>query len=343
MQRPGKAAFVTEPGRIELRPCEPRPPLPHEVLVRVRYVGLCGTDVELVTGVSPFIADGRQSYPFIVGHEWSGVIEEVGSAVRGRNVGDRVVGHPFITCGTCDRCRAGHANQCRDRSEMGVWGFAPGAAQNSITIPAANTSIVPDAVPLRDAVLAEPAVTVMECIAVTAPTQADRCAVLGSGALAQIAVQLLDPLGCDVTVVARSPQGLAALEAHGCAVMNPEAAMGEEFDVVIDVSGAAYATALLPRICGPGARVALAGVSADTVDGYSLGEFVLRNLTLTGVLHGVLQYEKVLAAMARGDLRPGELVDSIRPFEEFPEAMEDVIAGRRTRPKVLVQVSEGED
>lgn len=221
---------------------------------------------------------------------------------------------------------------------MGVWGFAPGAAQSTITIPASNTSPVPDSVPLHDAVLAEPAVTVMESIHVTEPTVADKCAVIGSGTLAQIAVQLLRAQGCSVTVFARSAQGRAGVQAMGASVRAPQDAGADEFDVVIDVSGAAYATELLPIICAPGARIALAGVSAETVSDFSLGGFVLKNVQLTGVLHGIHQYQRVLAAMETGALRPAELVDSVREFADFPDAMADVISGNRQRPKVLVHV-----
>lgn len=115
-------------------------------------------------------------------------------------------------------------------------------------------------------------------------------------------------------------------------------APADAYDVIIDFVGDASATHALVRIADAGARVALAGVSAETVDGFSLAPVVLKNMTVTGVLHGVQQYDRVLRLMAAGVIRPGELVDSRFPFADFPQAADALLTGRRVRPKILVEV-----
>lgn len=332
------AAVVTGPGRVELREAPVREPRSDEVVVRIAYVGLCGTDAGLIAGTSPFVLDGRQKHPFVVGHEWSGVVERVGSGVRGRQSGERVVGHPFIPCRTCDKCRVGSINQCRDRSELGVWGTVPGAAQNYITVPADNLTPVPDSVPLRDAVLCEPSVTSMECIAVTGAHEDDRVAVIGTGTLAQVAAQILVAMGARVDALGSSPEGLAQMASIGATVRRLADAPADAYDVVIDIVGTAGASEALTRISDAGARIALAGVSGETVERLSLAPVVLKNLTITGVLHGVTRYGRVLRLMETGVIRPGDLVDRVVPFAEFEDATAALLGGERTRPKILVGV-----
>lgn len=335
------AAVVTGPGVVGLQPAPVRDPRSDEVVVRIAYVGLCGTDAGLIAGTSPFVLDGRQRHPFVVGHEWAGVIERVGDGVRGRSVGDRVVGHPFIPCRTCDRCRHGAINQCRDRSELGVWGTVPGAAQNFITLPADNLTPVPDAVPLRDAVLSEPSVTSLECIAVTGAHESDRVAVIGTGTLAQVAAQVLVSMGASVDALGSSQAGLGQMAAIGATPRRLSEAPSDAYDVIIDIVGTAGASLALTRIADAGARIALAGVSSETAEALSLAPVVLKNLTISGVLHGVSRYGRVLRLMENGVIRPADLVDRCVPFADFPEAAAALLAGDRTRPKILVEVDPG--
>jgi threonine dehydrogenase-like Zn-dependent dehydrogenase len=284
------------------------------------------------------VLQGKQKHPFVVGHEWSGVIEALGDGVKGRSVGERVVSHPFIACRTCDRCRAGSINQCRDRSELGVWGTVPGAAQNFITIPAANLTPVPDSVPLADAALCEPAVTSLECITVTGATESDRVAVIGTGTLAQIAVQVIVSLGARVDAFGSSEHGLGQMADIGATARPLTVMPSNTYDVILDFVGNAAATHAVLEGADAGARIALAGVAAETVDGLSLAPMVLKNATINGVLHGVSQYDRTLRLMAAGVIRPGELVDSRFPFSEFRQAADALLAGRRVRPKILVEV-----
>lgn len=332
------AAVVRGPGMVAVEPWPVRPPLSDEVVVRIGFVGFCGTDAALIAGTSPFVLQGKQRHPFVVGHEWSGVIEVLGDGVKGRYVGERVVGHPFIPCRTCDRCRAGCINQCRSRSELGVWGTVPGAAQNFITIPAANLTPVPDSVSLADAALCEPSVTSLECIAVTGATDSDRVAVIGTGTLAQVAVQVLVGMGARVDAFGSSEHGLSQMAALGVAARPLADAPADAYDVLLDFVGDAAATHALMSMADAGARIALAGVSAEAADGFSLAPVVLKNMSVSGVLHGVHQYERALRLMAAGVIRPQELVDSRFPFLDFASAADALLTGRRVKPKILVEV-----
>ena len=95
-------------------------PAADEALIRIRAVAICGTDLEIFQGTMFYYTSGLAHYPIIPGHEWSGEVLAVGSAVSNVCAGDRVVGECTVACGSCDYCRQGWYNQCPHRRETGI-------------------------------------------------------------------------------------------------------------------------------------------------------------------------------------------------------------------------------
>jgi L-iditol 2-dehydrogenase len=155
-----RAAVLVEAGRIDVRDVPRMDPLPHEVVVRVQAVGLCGTDLHIVSGEANYNLDeyGRQrplsQYPQILGHEITGLIVESGSAARDVQVGGRVIIDQGRTCVSdgrepiCEYCRSGDSHQCDRYREHGITGL-PGGFAEFVTVPAVN------AVPLLFDIAAE--------------------------------------------------------------------------------------------------------------------------------------------------------------------------------------------
>jgi len=115
-----KAGVIEGPRRLRLAEVPVPDVGPEDVLVKVRNVGICATDLEIYQGVMPYYLTGQASYPIIPGHEWSGEIVAVGSKVTGWKAGDRVVGEITISCGRCAYCLSGGYNMCAGRVEIGV-------------------------------------------------------------------------------------------------------------------------------------------------------------------------------------------------------------------------------
>ena len=162
-----QAAVLYDVRRMEVR-VVPRPVIsPHEVLVRVSAVGLCGTDAHIFAGHANYNTNEHgqpiplAQQPQILGHEISGTIEEVGRAVRDLKVGDRVVIDQGLNCNSrrrevlCDYCRTGDSHQCEFYREHGITGLPGGLAQ-FIAVPAVNA--IPLSAPLEtaEAALVEP-------------------------------------------------------------------------------------------------------------------------------------------------------------------------------------------
>ena len=162
-----RAAVLVDVGRLELRDV-PRPdPAPHEVLVRVQAVGLCGTDLHIVAGHANYNRDARggaiplRDHPQILGHEIAGVVEEVGAAVRDLAPGDRVVldqGRSCVSEGRaplCEYCHTADSHQCEHYREHGITGL-PGGFAELIAIPAVNVVRIETALAAEHAAMTEP-------------------------------------------------------------------------------------------------------------------------------------------------------------------------------------------
>lgn len=124
-----KAIVIDAPGELTLKEIERPFPAPGEVLVQLKFVGFCGSDLSTYLGKNPMVA-----YPRIPGHEISGLIAELGEEVpEGYAIGDAVTVVPYTNCGKCASCRRGRTYACRNNQTLGVQRH--GAMQEYISVP----------------------------------------------------------------------------------------------------------------------------------------------------------------------------------------------------------------
>jgi L-iditol 2-dehydrogenase len=149
------AAFLTGIRTLEIREV-PAPRLQNndEVLLRVVKVGVCGSDLHYYQ--QGRIGNQIISYPFIIGHECSAVVEETGKEVSHLEPGDAVAVDPAISCGKCAQCRAGRPHTCLNLRFLGCPGQKPGCLAEHIVMPARNCIKLPEGVSLEQGALAEP-------------------------------------------------------------------------------------------------------------------------------------------------------------------------------------------
>ncbi|MBW7460403.1 alcohol dehydrogenase catalytic domain-containing protein, partial [Paenibacillus sepulcri] len=131
-----EALVYQGPERITLEELEVPVPGADEVLIEVKSVGICGSELEGFLGHSSIRVP-----PLVMGHEFCGHITELGAGAGNLSVGDKVVVNPLISCGSCDRCLAGKHNVCRSRQIIGI--HRPGAFARFVAVPAANVLQVP--------------------------------------------------------------------------------------------------------------------------------------------------------------------------------------------------------
>jgi 2-desacetyl-2-hydroxyethyl bacteriochlorophyllide A dehydrogenase len=335
------AVVFRAPGVLTVEDVSIPGPAQGQILVRVQCVGICGTDVHLLDGTSAYIRGGLTEYPIRFGHEWGGEVVGVGASVPSDLIGKRVVGEPFLSCGHCLTCRGGHYNLCPNRYELGVRGDVPGAAARYLRVPAANTHVVPDGVETCHALLAEPSVTVLHAFEQGGVQPGEVVAVLGTGTLGLIALQIAVAMGCPVDVIGIDPRGLESARRLGArSAMAPDGAPNDAYAVVIEATGAASIGPLITRIAGIAGRVLQVGIPGRPVDGVDLAAFVSKGLRLSGVLGGVHLMPRALLLIAQGAIRPSQLIEEVIPVAEIERAFRRLHEPERARPKLVVDLSD---
>ena len=196
-----KAAVLTGVKKFNYMNVEKPELKPGEVLIKVKAVGICGTDMELYYGTMPFFKTGLSKYPLIPGHEWSGVVEKLGTEVTTFKSGDKVTGDVSIGCGKCINCKRGLYNLCTNRREVGISGGKDGAFAEFIVIPEQFTYKLPDTVSFDSAALTEPTATVVKSIYKAPIRLGDIVLVLGTGAIGLMGLQAAIAAGAGYTII----------------------------------------------------------------------------------------------------------------------------------------------
>lgn len=235
---------VKSPGQCELED-RPIPTLsPNDVLIQPSYVGVCGTDREILAGKLGYYASGKAKYPIVMGHEYSGVVARVGSRVTGLKVGDRVVGECIITCGSCGFCSRDHRLSCHDRNEVGVL-HTDGALARLVRVPGDRVHKVPHSLSLIDAALTEPLSIVIHALK-SANLWGEagklkfnhRILICGLGSLGNLATQLLAQIGFrNLVILDKSARKLQLVNSIGEKHTKASKELIQNTDMVIDFTG----------------------------------------------------------------------------------------------------------
>lgn len=196
-----------------------------EALVKIRYAGICSTDLEILKGYMDFSG--------IPGHEFVGTVEMPRSLA-----GKRVTGEINISCGRCRLCRRGLGKHCSERTVLGISGRS-GAFAGYITLPMSNLHVVPDSVSDEEAVFTELLAAACEIPERIYISRSCRVAVLGDGRLAAMAAQVLRLKTKELTVLGVEPEKMRVIESLGISTSHAAVipSMKGTFDVVVECTG----------------------------------------------------------------------------------------------------------
>lgn len=347
MKRFMRAVKLHAPG--DLRPAEVEKPSPGpgEVLVQVKEVGICASDVH-------YFRDGRigdtvLSAPLILGHEFAGVIAEVGPGVTNVRPGDRVAVEPGIPCYQCDVCAAGDFNLCWN---IRFCGTPPtdGAFREFIAWPAQLVERVPDSMSMGEAAMLEPLAVGVYAVDIAGDVHGKTIAVLGAGAIGLSILQAAKAAGCgpafvtdlvpsrlelarklgaDGTFDARDPQVVEAVKGAG----------GRQgLDIVFEAAGENKAVVQATEIVRPGGLVIVGGIPDD--DRMCMSASTVRRKGLTIRLlrrsKGTLQRSIQLVQGGRVDI--ASYITHRFPLEQLTEAIEMARDRKDGALRVLVQI-----
>ncbi len=306
--------------RMEERPVPA--PGPGEVLVRVRSVGVCGSDIHYFEHgrIADFIVEG----PLVLGHESSGTVVALGTGVEDIAVGSTVALEPGVPCGSCEQCRVGRYNLCPD-----VQFFATppvdGTFCEYVVLPRAFVHPVPEHVSFDAAALVEPlSVGVWACRKANVRV-GSRVLVTGAGPVGVMAALVARAHGASaVTLSDTNPDRLSFASGLGFATVDPRGVdlpAVVSADVLLECSGAPAAIDAGIRSVAPAGTVVLVGMSPDTMVPLPVGVIQGREMWVTGTFRYAHTYPTAIDLVASGRIDLDALVSRAFPLEDAEEAL----------------------
>jgi len=307
-------ALWLENNQLDVRHV-PEPAKPGETLIRIRKVGICSTDLELVKGYYPFTG--------IPGHEFVG---EVVTADDHSWIGQRVVGDINVTCGDCEQCLNGRSSHCENRTVLGIT-KRDGTFAKFTTLPLANLHRVPASVPDEMAVFTEPLAAALEIQQQVQIHPTDRVLVVGAGRLGQLIAQTLALTGSDLHVVARHAYQQKILLDRGIEVISKEDVQPWRWDIVVEATGSPGGFSLARQAVRPRGTLVMKSTYKGEIS-VNFSSIVVDEVNIIGSRCGPL--EPALRLMEKREVDPSVLIDAEFRLDEALQAFE-----RAAQPGVL--------
>lgn len=305
-----QALVCRNPGELAVESREKPVAGPGEALVRVRRVGICGTDYHIYEGKHPFL-----QYPRVMGHELAAEIVEAPEG-SGFTPGDAVIVNPYLSCGSCVACRQGKTNCCTKIAVLGV--HCDGGMTEFLALPVGNL------VPANGLSIDECATVEFLAIGAHAVRRGgvgpgDRALVVGAGPIGLGVAIFASVAGASVHLLDRDAgrlEAISAIAGTAGAIMADDgtdaavaaATNGEGFDVVFDATGATGSMQRAFDFVASGGRLVLVSVVKDPIT-FSDPDFHRREMTLYGSRNATMQdFETVTAAIRAGKVPVDKII-----------------------------------
>jgi 2-desacetyl-2-hydroxyethyl bacteriochlorophyllide A dehydrogenase len=337
-----KALVVDKPGETSLIDIEEPAMGEGDVLLRVRTVGLCGTDLSTFRGVNPLV-----SYPRIPGHELGCTIEAVGAAVPPQfRVGQDVLVHPYQNCGKCSACTAGRPNACRENQTLGVQ--RDGGMTERLAVPWEKL-YTSDKLSLREMALVEPLTIGYHAVMRGRVAPGDTVGVFGVGAIGIGVIAAAASKGATVIAIDVEDSKLELAKKVGAqhtvnsAREELHSALKKLTDregprVMIEAVGLPDTfRAAVEEVCFAG-RVVYIGYSKQPVE-YDTRHFVQRELDVLGSRNALADdFRAVIAYLEAGTFPVDEVITRTVPLDDAGAALADWSANPGNICKIQVEL-----
>jgi L-iditol 2-dehydrogenase len=338
-------AVMTQPGKIEFNEIERPRPGAGEVLIEVKRIGVCGSDIHVYHGLHPYTG-----YPVVQGHEVAGVIAEVGEGVSGFTPGDLAVFMPQVTCGTCYPCRHGMYHIC---DHLKVMGFqTSGAAQELFPVKAEMVLKLPSTISLDEAAMIEPISVAAHALARAGDVAGQKVVVLGAGTIGSLVAQVAQASGAAAVMITDVSEYKLA-KARACGIQFPINTAQEDLgqaiarhfgpdkaDLILECVGVQPTITQAVANARKGSTIVVVGVFGQkpVVD---LGLVQDRELSLVGTLmYQKKDYERAIELVAEGKLCLGPMVTHRFAFRDYLEAYETIERLKGESMKVMIELGE---
>ena len=335
---------MTQPGHILFRDVpEPASLQKHEVMLEIKRIGICGSDIHVFHGLHPFTR-----YPVVQGHEYCGVVAAVGDHVSKVSVGDKATARPQLVCGICPSCRRGNYHICDD---LKVEGFqAPGVAQDYFVVPEERLVRLPDRFTVEQGAMVEPVAVAARATQRAGDLSGKNVVVFGAGTIGNLIAQYAGARDAKkVLITDLSEFRLSRARESGIVCISNSTneqfvdavcrVFGEEgFETAFEAAGVESTLDAAIQNIQKGGTVVIVGVfgKKPSVDMALVQD---RELNLKGTL--MYRHEDYMSAVEkinRGILRIEPLITAHFPFEQYLEAYQFIVSQGDRSLKVMIDL-----
>lgn len=338
-----KAAVYHGPGGLRVEEVPVRELKDNEVKIQVKYCGICGTDIHIFHG------DGGccdVTPPLVPGHEFSGVVAEVGSKVKTVKVGDRVTGDPNDMCGECYFCKNGMQHFCKNN--IGIGTTVDGGFAEYVIMREKQVYKVSDDLSFIEAAMTEPISCCLHGIDLCNIKAGDTVLVMGGGPIGMIMMQLAKNAGASKVIMSEPVEEKReqALKLGATKTIDPlhedvEAVLAEyceNVNVVIECVGNVHTQADAVRFAGKGATIMYFGLAAPE-ESFPIrpDDIFKKELHITSSYINPYSFERAIQILESGTVELESLITNVVPLDDIADVFTKP-EYRRTG-KVMIQIS----
>ena len=339
---------MTRPGEIIFRDIPIPEPAAGQVLVKIKRIGICGSDIHVYHGEHPFT-----KYPVTQGHEVSGCIAKVGQGVEGFQAGQKVTIEPQVYCGKCYPCTHGKYNLC---SSLKVMGFqTTGTGSQYFAVDASKVDLLPEGMTYDEGCMIEPLAVTVHAAKRFPDIEGARVVIMGAGPIGILLAQSCKALGAAkvlITDVSDYRLELAKSVGADCAVNTRNADFNQvlldtfgpdKADVIYDCAGNDITMNQAIRCARKGSAIILVAVFAKMAN---VDLAVLNDSELdlnTSMMYRHEDYVDALRLVGEGKIQLKPLMSRHFPFEQWLDAYRYIDDNREKTMKVIVDVDPSDD
>ncbi len=326
-----KAFYMTQTNHMELREIPVPEPGNKRVLIKMEYVGICGSDSHYYEhgSIGSFVVKGD----FILGHECAGTVVGVGEGVTNLKIGDRVALEPGITCGQCYYCKTGKYNLCPDVEFLATPPY-DGCLMQYMTFPENMCFKLPENVSTKEGALVEPLAVGMHAANQGNVGVGDAVVILGAGCIGLMTLLSAKAHGAGKVIVTDVlDKRLAVAKKLGADIVVNAAEQdvfeiaralngGEGPDVVFETAGSDKTIAQAPYLVRRGGRIVLVGLAGKDVIPFDFSQIMAKEAGIASVFRYRNIYPSAIAAIAAGKIDVSGIVSHEFDFENTPEAFD---------------------